>query len=172
MEQRGKLKLLAISALFAAMICLVTAYLLHIPVGLSGGYIHIGDGLIFLAAAMLPKPYAIGAAVLGAGLADLLTAPVWIVATVVVKTLITLPFSARGEKLLTRRNGLAALVSIPISCGGYYLAEALMFGNWIAPALSIPVSLIQYGGSSALFFLAALVLDKAGIKKQLGKLYT
>ncbi len=171
MEKKFSIKLLVATALFAAIICVVTAYILHIPVGANGGYIHIGDAFIFLAAAMLPKPYAIAAAAIGAGMADLLTAPIWAIATVIVKTLITLPFSSKGEKLLTKRNLIAALVSIPISCAGYYLAEALMFGNWVAPALGIPVGLIQYGGSTVIFILAALALDRAKIKKQFGKLY-
>ena len=172
MGKRLSLKLLAAAALFAAMTTVVTAYILHIPVGVNGGYIHLGDTVIFLAAALLPKPYAIGAAALGAGLADLLTAPVWIPATVIVKTLIALPFTHKGDRLFSGRNVAAAIVSVLISCAGYYLAEAVMFGNWIAPALSIPVGLIQYAGSAALFLAAALVLDRAGVKKQFSKLYT
>ena len=60
------------AALFAAIITVVTAYVLHIPTG--NGYIHLGDSFIFLAASLLPLPYAIAAAAVGAGLADALTA--------------------------------------------------------------------------------------------------
>ena len=172
MGKRNGLKLLVSSALFAALICVVTGYILHIPIGTAGGYVHIGDAFIFLAAALLPTPWALAAAVLGGCLADLLTgAAIWIPATAVVKALIALPFSCRGDRLLTRRNLLAALVSMPISCGGYYLAEVLMFGSWAAPLASIPVSLIQYGGSALVFILAALALDRAKLKKQFQKLY-
>ena len=61
------------AALFAAIITVVTAYVLRIPTG--NGYIHLGDSFIFLAASLLPLPYAIAAAAVGAGLADALTAP-------------------------------------------------------------------------------------------------
>ena len=67
-QERRKLHLLVISALFAAAIAVMTAYLLHIPIP-TGGYIHVGDALIYLAACLLPAPYAVGAAMVGAGLA-------------------------------------------------------------------------------------------------------
>ncbi|MFY9379232.1 MAG: ECF transporter S component, partial [Acutalibacteraceae bacterium] len=46
------------TALFAAIIAVTTAYIFHIPVGTNGGYIHIGDCFIYLAACFLPLPYA------------------------------------------------------------------------------------------------------------------
>ena len=47
-----------LAALFAAAIALATAYLLHIPLP-TGGYVHLGDTLIYLAACLLPTPYAV-----------------------------------------------------------------------------------------------------------------
>ena len=67
---RRSYKLLTASAMFAAMITLTTAYLFHIPVGVNGGYIHFGDAFIYLAAGLLPMPYACAAAAIGGGLAD------------------------------------------------------------------------------------------------------
>ena len=58
------------AGVFAAMTALLTATL-HIPVG--NGYIHCGDAVIFLAAAMLPLPYAVGASAVGGMLADVLS---------------------------------------------------------------------------------------------------
>ena len=46
------------STALAALICVTTAYIFHIPFGVNGGYVHIGDSLIYLAAAFLPTPYA------------------------------------------------------------------------------------------------------------------
>ena len=80
MRESKKLRLLCLAALFAGAIAVTTAYLLHIPIP-TGGYIHLGDALIYLAACLLPAPYAVGAAMVGAGLADLLTAPLWVVPT-------------------------------------------------------------------------------------------
>ena len=76
-KQQSKTQLLTISALFSALVCITTAYIFHIPFGANGGYIHLGDALIYLAATLLPTPYAILAAGIGGAMADLLTAPLW-----------------------------------------------------------------------------------------------
>ena len=76
---------MTLTGLFAAMITLMTAYICHIPYGANGGYIHFGDALIYIAAVLLPRPYALAAAAIGGGLADLLTAPMWAPATDVYK---------------------------------------------------------------------------------------
>ena len=47
------IQLICVTGLFAAMIYVLTAWL-HIPTG--AGYTHAGDGLIYLAASMLPTP--------------------------------------------------------------------------------------------------------------------
>ena len=54
-SKTNKLLLLVLSALFAAMITVMTAFLFHIPIGVNGGYLHFGDALIYLAASMLPR---------------------------------------------------------------------------------------------------------------------
>ncbi len=90
----NKLILLVLSALFAAMITVMTAFLFHIPIGVNGGYLHFGDALIYLAASMLPAPYACTAAAVGAGLADIVSgAPIWAPFTLVIKACIALLFT-------------------------------------------------------------------------------
>ena len=85
-SKTNKLLLLVLSALFAAMITVMTAFLFHIPIGVNGGYLHFGDALIYLAASMLPTPYACIAAAVGAGLADIVSgAPIWAPFTLVIK---------------------------------------------------------------------------------------
>ena len=54
----AKIRKLTASGVFAALIYVFTAYL-HIPTG--AGYTHAGDGLIYLAACILPTPYAMAA---------------------------------------------------------------------------------------------------------------
>lgn len=107
-SKTNKLLLLVLSALFAAMITVMTAFLFHIPIGVNGGYLHFGDALIYLAASMLPTPYACIAAAVGAGLADIVSgAPIWAPFTLVIKACIALLFTAKKEKLLNKRNALA-----------------------------------------------------------------
>ena len=151
MRAQTKLQSLVTAAILAAAITIMTAFLFHVPIGATGGYVHFGDALIYLSAALLPAPYAVGAAVVGAGLADLLTAPMWMPATVVIKSLVVLPFSSRGERLLTRRNAAATLLAGAITVVGYYLAEGLLFGGWAAFLMSVTGNLVQAVGSAVLF---------------------
>ena len=159
-------KLIATTAILAAMITIMTAYLFHIPVGANSGYIHFGDSLIYIAACLLPWPYAMIAASIGGGIADLLTAPVWTLATIIIKALITIPFSSKGNKIASPRNIIATVIAFLISGTGYYIAEAIMFGTKTALLTSLSGSLIQSGGSAIFFVLFAVTLDKIGFKKR------
>lgn len=167
MNHRKSMNQLTLSGLFAAMITLTTAYILHIPYGANGGYIHFGDTLIYLAAALLPQPYALAAAAIGGGLADLLTAPMWAPATILIKILITLPFTCYGPRLLVRRNILAPGIAFLISATGYYAAECILFGS-CAALISVTGSLIQSGGSAFAFLAMAAALDRMHIKSKIG----
>ncbi len=164
---KGNTSKLAVTGAFAAMIAILTAYICHIPYGVNGGYIHFGDTLIYLAAVLLPKPYALAAAALGGGIADLMTSPMWAPATVVIKMLIVLPFTRAETKILSGRNIAAPVLSGIISAAGYYLAEGILFGSFIAPVASLTGSLIQSGGSMVLFYAAAAFLERAHVTGQL-----
>ena len=157
---------LTVTAVFAALITLFTAYIFHVPVGMNSGYVHLGDALIYLAAAILPLPYACAAGAIGGGLADLLTAPVWAPATIIIKILICLPFSSKGTKLVTKRNVIALFLAFFISGTGYYLAEGIMFGFEVAFLTSISGSLVQSGGSAVVFVILGTALDKLGFKSR------
>lgn len=159
--QTPKSTLLCVTGLFAAMITLMTGYILHIPYGANGGYIHFGDAVIFIAASMLPKPYAIVAAVIGAGLADLLTAPMWMPATILIKFLLVLPFTNQGKQLLAKRNLFAPFFGIPVTIIGYYIAEVILFGSLAAPLASVPGNLIQASGSIVIYYVMGSALKKA-----------
>lgn len=161
---------MVLTALFAAMITVMTAYICHIPTGINEGYIHFGDALIYMAACFLPMPYAIAAGAIGGGLADLLTAPVWAVATMIIKALICLPFTSKGPKILCGRNVAAVCISGLISAVGYAIAEGIMFGTWVTSIAGFSGSAIQSGGSAVLFILLGLALDKIGLKRKVKNL--
>lgn len=166
-----KTKNLVLTALFSALVFIFTAYFLHIPVGSGGGYVHFGDAFIFLAASMLPFPYALFVGAIGAGLADLVSgAAIWIPFTIIIKPLMALCFSSRGDKLLTAPRNLIAPVLGGIICLiGYYLAEVLLFGSFVAPLASIGGGLVQFVGSMVFYYLIAGVMDARGLKPRLMK---
>ena len=149
------------------MITIMTAYICHIPTGVNGGYIHFGDSIIYLAAALLPTPYALAAAAIGGGLADLLTSPMWAPATIVIKMLITIPFTNKSAKIITPRNVIASVIAYFISGFSYFLAEYLLFGTWTALIASMSGSLIQSGGSAVFFIIFGLALDRINAKSKL-----
>lgn len=165
-NSQSKIKHLTMTGIMAALITIMTAYICHVPVGVNGGYIHFGDSLIYLAAVLLPRPYALAAAAIGGGMADILTAPMWAPATIIIKMLITLPFTSKSTKIVTRRNVIAAVLAYFISGFSYFLAEYLLFGTWSVLLVSMSQSLIQSGGSAICFVILGLALDKVQAKNR------
>ena len=166
-----KLRRITAAGLFAALVYVFTAYL-HIPTG--AGYTHAGDGLIYLAACILPTPYAMAAGAIGGALADGLTGyPVWIPATVIIKAVTAVFFSNKSEKMLTLRNILAIIPSGILCIAGYSIYEGVvMAGGFSISALTAaftqtPSYLVQIGTSTLLFVAAALFLDRVGFKKKI-----
>ncbi len=159
-------RLLCMTALFAALIYLFTAYI-RIPT--HTGYTHIGDGFIYLAASLLPPGYAAFAGALGAALADGLTGyAIWIVPSVIIKSLTALCFTAKAKTVLCKRNFVAILPAFLLCFGGYYLAEVLMTGNLFSPLGGLPGYFIQVGLSTTLYIGVGFALDRTGFKSRMG----
>lgn len=161
-----QIRLLCSTAIFAALIAIMTAYICHIPDPITGGYIHLGDSLIYLAAALLPRPYAMAAGAIGASIADLLTAPMWTLPTFFIKMLITLPFTKKGNKIISIRNVIAPLIAYLISGTGYFLVSLLIFQHDVVFLTSFLGSAVQSLGSGVIFIIVGLALDRTNFKKQ------
>ena len=163
--KKNNTKLMCISGIFSALVFVVTAYL-HIPT--YNGYVHCGDGLIFLAACLMPMPYSIVIGATGAMLADLLTGfAIWAPGSMIIKGLLTLLFTTKSTKIITKRNLVMLLPAALISTVGYYLYEVLITGSFTASLSGIPASLIQALVSSILFVVAGLPMDKYNVKKKI-----
>ena len=165
-QTQTKMNLLTTTALFAALICVTTAFICHIPVGINGGYIHIGDALIYLAATILPLPYALLSAAIGGVMADLLTAPLWAPATLIIKMLLVLPFTRKKETFINVQNIIALFAGFVISLIGYSVAELILFGSFAAVLSSVIATLIQSLGSAVVFLILGSSLDKMNFKKR------
>ena len=163
MRNRKNLHLLTVTALFASAVTITTAYLLHIPIP-TGGYIHLGDTLIYLGACLLPVPWAAAAAAVGAGLADLLTAPMWVLPTLVIKAAIVLFFTSRNERILCRRNVIAVFLAGLFSPAAYALAGCALTGTLASFVPQFLGTLIQGIGSGALFLVIVPALDSVKLK--------
>ena len=166
MNKRQQTLKLTMTGVFAAMITIMTAYICHVPYGANGGYIHFGDALIYVAAVFLPRPYAMAAAAIGGGMADLLTAPLWAPATIMIKMIITLPFTSKEGRILCPRNIIAPFLAALLSATGYYLAQGILFGSFVSVLASFAGSAVQSGGSAIIFIALAVALDKAHMKSR------
>ena len=165
MLKSNKISLMCMAGVLASLVFVVTAYL-HIPT--NNGYIHVGDGLIYLAACLLPWPYAMAVGAGGALLADCLTGyAIWAPGSVVIKALTALLFSNKGKKIMSLRNALALLPAAVLCAVGYYLYEALIYRNYVTPLSGIPVSVTQSAASSNVFVVAGLAIDKMNIKSKI-----
>ncbi len=163
--KRTKIKLMCASGVFTALIFICTAYI-HIPV--HTGYAHIGDGIIYLAASVLPLPYAVFAAAGGAALSDFFSGyALWAPASLIIKAITVLFFSQKNNKIICTRNLIALIPSLIICTGGYYIYEALLTQNFLSPLAGIIGNIIQSFLSCVLFIVLGLYLDKFKVKEQL-----
>ena len=160
-------KELCIQGLLTALVTVCTM-VFQIPVSATQGYIHLGDALIYLAACLLPVPYAAAAAAVGAGLADLLTAPMWVLPTLVIKAVLVLFFTSKSERILCPRNWAAVVAAGLFSPAAYALANCVMAGTMTAFLPQFLGTLVQGIGSGALFLVIAPALDGVKLKEHVG----
>lgn len=164
-NRSDKIKYMCLAGIWTAVVFVFTAYL-HVPS--YTGYTHVGDGFIYLAASILPLPYALFVGAGGALLADCLTGyALWAPGSVVIKALIVLCFCRKSKKICGGRNLFALLPAAVLCVGGYYLYGALLAGSFAAPVTEIPGNILQSVFSSILFLLLGGALDKFKIKERL-----
>lgn len=159
-KENEKLLHIVFAGLFAALTALMTAAL-HIPVG--SGYLHCGDAVIFLAAAVLPMPYAAGSAAIGGMLADLLSGyPAYALPTFLIKGLLALTFSAAGgSRKIDRKCVLALILCGAVSVLGYWIAAVLLYGGWQAQFIAtVPGNCIQAAASGAIYAVITAALER------------
>lgn len=165
MQKKSNLRLLCLAAMFAAVIYVFTAFI-HIPS--HTGYTHIGDAFLYLVATLLPTPYAAAAGAIGAILSDVLTGyAMWAPGSFLIKTLTAMVFSSQTKKIVCIRNLIALLPAFLLCAGGYYLYEAMITQNFIAPLAGIPGYCVQVGLSSIVFLVVGSVFDRLHLKERL-----
>lgn len=160
-----------LTALFAALIFVVTAYLFHIPTPATGGYIHLGDAFLYLAASILPLPYAVAAGGIGEALSDGLTgSAVYALPTFLIKSIMVLFFTSSAKKVIVRRNLAACAAAGAVCIAGYYLTEVILLRSFAAPVAEIPGNLIQAAASAAIYILLGRAFDRLKVKEHLAAL--
>lgn len=134
-------KRLALGGVLSALILLMT-YLIKIPVPATGGYIHPGDGAIFLAALLL-GPYAALVGGIGSALSDLLGGYfIYIFPTFLIKAAMGGLAGLWVRKGKIVRNGCVFLLAECIMVAGYFCFEGFFFG-WVAAYAAIGPNILQ-----------------------------
>ena len=168
-QSSNKVRLITLTGVFAALIYILTAFV-HIPTG--AGYTHAGDGIIFLAASLLPLPYAMAAGAIGGALADGLSGfAVWMPATIIIKAVTCLFFSNKGDKIITKRNLIGIIPSLILCVVGYSLYQGIFMTEHFSAAtigaafVQTPAYCIQITASSVLYILLGKALDRINFSK-------
>ncbi|MGN1367377.1 MAG: ECF transporter S component [Aristaeellaceae bacterium] len=120
-------KKLCLAGVLAALVFVMT-YVPKVPVPVTGGYVHLGDGAIFLAALLL-GPLGIPAAAIGSGLSDLLGGyMVYVIPTVMIKGLVALVAWKVWKEGSWLRAVIAFVAAEVVMVLGYFAFEAVMYG--------------------------------------------
>ena len=155
----NKVKIIAYCGLMAAIIAVATGFL-KIPTAI--GYYHVGDGFIFLSAALL-GPYGAIAAAIGSALADLMAGYlVYIPATFVIKGVMGLiaAYGIKNNKSIGRCI-LIFLISEIFMVGGYFAFESVLYG--VPTAAGVLVSKTVQG-------ILGIVIGTVAVKLLAGKI--
>lgn len=168
MQNRNqRLRLFVLAAVFLALIFILTA-IVQIPLPAGTGYIHLGDMMLYLAASMLPLPYAIAAASLGEALADVATGYAFFApATLVIKAVMVLCLTSKRSTLLCGRNVVAVFGSGLFGVWAYYLYESIIYGSFVSPLAAIPMELLKVVINGVAYLVIAKALDSVRIKNHL-----
>ena len=164
----------------AMMMCIimVSIVLFRIPIPFTQGYVNLSDAMIFIAVMILGQRYGAVAAGLGSLLGDLMSGfPMWAPWTLCIKAMMALIFGLIMDAGIKKNISHKGFVSIEITgmivsgllmTAGYYLAEGVMYGNWIVAALGIPWNIAQFSVGAAL----AIALNRALARTSLRNMMT
>ena len=145
--------------------------LIKIPSPLKG-YINLGDGIVLLAAWILPPAYGLIAAGLGSALADLYAGYVmYVPATFVIKALMAVAAYTVYHLLIkkipdTVSRILSGVLAEIVMILGYFLFEGILYG-FGASLVNIPANGVQGVAGIVIGVVLITVFEKQNITKLL-----
>ena len=163
-ERKNKTFQLVMDAMFVALTFAATWLInIRLPLAGSGGLIHLGNVPLFMGGMIFGRRTGAVAGAFGMALFDLMSGwTAWAPFTFVIVGAMGYVVGWFAEKKPFQRAMVNNIVSIVlatlIKIIGYYFAEVILYGNWIAPIGSIPGNLIQVGfaGLVVLLFIEPL----------------
>ena len=150
----SKVRKTVMAAMLAALCCVATL-VVQIPSPMNG-YINLGDCIVLISGLILGPIWGALAAGIGSALADVIAGYMYYVpGTFVIKTLCAAVAAVVYKK--SRKGVLSCLVSgicgESIMVVGYFLYAAIIFGEGLTAAVSIPGNLVQAALGIAVFML-------------------
>lgn len=152
----SRTKELVLDAMFIALTYIFTAFVnVRLPIAANGGLIHLGNVPLFICAILFGKRTGALAGAFGMGLFDLLSGwYLWSPFTFVVVGLMGYVVGAVTENHHGFKwDVLAIAAACVIKIVGYYIAEVIIYGNWVAPVTSIPGNLVQIGVAAVIVLI-------------------
>lgn len=150
MEQKSfsQTKQLVYAALGIALVFICTLFInVRLPIAANGGLVHLGNVPLFIIAIIYGRRFGAIAGGLGMALFDVMGGWfLWAPFTLVIVGLMGYTVGAICERNQTlKAYVLALMAACLIKVVGYYGAEWIIYGNWLAPMTSIPGNLVQIG---------------------------
>ena len=164
-------KKIVLCALLTAIIT-VSTIVIQIPMPISG-YVNFGDVFVLTAAFILGAIYGAIAAGVGSMLADIITGyAIFAPATLIIKALMAIVafYSMKMFKKTTKikvfHYVISGVFAELIMVIGYFVYSALLMGEGLVAATSIPGNLIQGAVGVAVATIVMLALSKTKIINQ------
>lgn len=160
MKRQSNVLWLAYGGMMAALVFVAT-YFFKLPVSITQGYIHLGDGFILLGAALLGRP-AIAAAAMGSMLADVLggytlyAIPTFLIKGLVAAVAVRVFAYGRPAWLMV----LLLMAAELLMAAGYFVVEWLVLGYGWAVAVGALAPNLAQGMSGVIVAMVLLPLTK------------
>lgn len=149
-NQKNTTRDLVETALLIALVFIATRFInIRLPIASSGGLVHLGNTMLFIAAIVFGKKKGAIAGAFGMALFDLLSEwAIWAPFTFVVRGImgyiigrIAWSNGKNGNNITT--NIIAIVLSGIWMIFGYYITEIILYGNHIKAMASIPGNITQ-----------------------------
>lgn len=155
-----KIKNMVYTSLLAALVCVAT-FSIKVPSVVTNGYVHLGDGFIFIAVILLGSKNGAWAGSIGAALADVLGGySHYAIPTFIIKGIMALIMGYVINKMPGDNKFkwiIGAVLGSIWQIIGYYVVGSVMVGSFISTIMDIPGNVIQSvaGIIVAVIFVAA-----------------
>ncbi|MCC5911146.1 MAG: ECF transporter S component [Clostridiaceae bacterium] len=145
----NKTKDLVLTGLLTAFVFIATFINFQLPISIHGGLVHLGTPMLIITSVVFGAKKGAIAGAFGMGLFDLFGGWVaWAPFTFIIRGVMGWAIGTLANgKDRNGNNTLWNIVAIVVSgiwmIVGYYIAEAIIYGNWITPITSVPGDSMQ-----------------------------